>query len=171
MLAAFGLWLSPLTGSVLGLAQATDQARGIPWWVWVIIVLLLLLLFWWWFSSRPKAEAPPDEQAPPATAPPPQRAAVVDVPVAEEAPPAPDDLTRIEGIGPKINGLLQEAGIQTFAQLAEARAERLEGLLSDAGLGALANPATWPEQAGLAASGDWEALQVLQDALKGGRRA
>jgi hypothetical protein len=35
----------------------------------------------------------------------------------------------------------------------------------------LADPTTWPEQAALAAQGEWEALAQLQDELKGGRRA
>jgi hypothetical protein len=35
----------------------------------------------------------------------------------------------------------------------------------------LADPTTWPEQAGIAAKGDWEALEQLQAMLKGGRRA
>jgi hypothetical protein len=34
----------------------------------------------------------------------------------------------------------------------------------------LAHPATWPEQAALAATGEWEALEALQAKLKGGRR-
>ena len=32
------------------------------------------------------------------------------------------------------------------------------------------DPSTWPEQASLAAAGEWDALQALQDELKGGRR-
>jgi hypothetical protein len=32
------------------------------------------------------------------------------------------------------------------------------------------NADTWPEQAKLAASGEWEALEKLQDELKGGKR-
>jgi predicted flap endonuclease-1-like 5' DNA nuclease len=83
----------------------------------------------------------------------------------------PDDLKRIEGIGPRISQLLQDAGILTFGQLAAAEVARLREIIADAGLSALADPATWPEQAQLAADGDWEALQTLQDELAGGRRA
>jgi len=39
--------------------------------------------------------------------------------------PDPDDLSKIEGIGPKISGLLQKAEITTFAKLAETSAEQL----------------------------------------------
>jgi len=38
-----------------------------------------------------------------------------------------DDLKRIEGIGPKISGLLNDAGISTFAQLGKATPKKLKG--------------------------------------------
>ena len=97
-------------------------------------------------------------------------AAAPATPVEPAMPPKPDDLKRIEGIGPKISALLQEAGIRNYAQLAAAGVSRLEEILAEAGLSSLAKPATWPEQASLAAAGDWEALETLQNELKGGRR-
>jgi NADH-quinone oxidoreductase subunit I len=87
-------------------------------------------------------------------------------------PPAaskPDDLTKVEGIGPKIAGLLQAAGITTFARLAETEVDTLKQILEAANL-KVADPGTWPEQAKLAASGQWEALEKLQGELQGGRR-
>ena len=82
-----------------------------------------------------------------------------------------DDLRIIEGIGPKISQLLNEAGISTFAQLASADIEDLRRILANAGSRfRLAKPDTWPEQARLAADGDWEALEALQSELTGGRR-
>jgi len=97
----------------------------------------------------------------------PSRAAAPSVPVTK---PEPDNLQLIEGIGPKISKVLENIGITTFAQLAAADTEHLEHVLNEAGM-TLANPGTWPEQASLAAAGDWKALEVLQDELKGGRRA
>lgn len=91
-------------------------------------------------------------------------------PVQAQAPAAPDDLKVIEGIGPRIATLLQSAGITTFAQLAQTEVSRLEQLLVEANLRRLADPATWPEQARLAAAGDWEAFKALTEQLKGGRR-
>jgi NADH-quinone oxidoreductase subunit I len=85
-------------------------------------------------------------------------------------PAAPDDLQVIEGIGPKIAKTLNNAGITTFAQLAATEASRLEQLLVEANLRRLADPATWPEQAKLAAANDWDGLKTLQAGLKGGRR-
>ena len=82
-----------------------------------------------------------------------------------------DDLRIIEGIGPKISQLLNDAGIFTFAQLANADIEELRQILANAGSRfRLAKPDTWPEQARLAADGDWESLKALQAELSGGRR-
>jgi predicted flap endonuclease-1-like 5' DNA nuclease len=82
-----------------------------------------------------------------------------------------DDLTIIEGIGPKISRLLQDKDINTFAELAAANVGQIQEILTEAGLSNIAKPATWSEQAQLAAEGKWDDLKSLQDALKGGRRA
>lgn len=81
-----------------------------------------------------------------------------------------DDLKIVEGIGPKIERILHEAGITTFAQLAEASVSRLDEILREANLRNIADPGTWPEQAKLLAAGDMEAFNKLAEELKGGRR-
>jgi NADH-quinone oxidoreductase subunit I len=93
------------------------------------------------------------------------------VTTAAEKSAEPDDLTRIEGIGPKISQVLQAAGIKTFAQLAETSPDQLEQVLAkaDRNLSNLADPKTWPTQARLAAGGKWDALERYQDRLKGGK--
>jgi large subunit ribosomal protein L17 len=80
-----------------------------------------------------------------------------------------DDLTALEGIGPKVAKVLAGAGITTFAALANADTAKVQGVLKAAGL-QMMNPAGWIEQAELAAKGDAEGLKKLQDELKGGRR-
>jgi len=80
----------------------------------------------------------------------------------------PDDLIRIEGIGPKLSTIVVAAGITTFADLARTDVARLQAILDEAGIHT-ANPSTWPEQAGLAAQGKWDALNELQDRIKNGR--
>jgi predicted flap endonuclease-1-like 5' DNA nuclease len=153
--------------------QATEQGRGVSWWVWVLIVVVLLILLLWWWLRRPEKEVASPRAEPAAPLP----AAEVSAPEAEPvapAPseverPAPDDLKRIEGIGPKISTVLQGAGVTTFAQLAAVEVSRLEHIVRAAGI-RLADPSTWPEQARLAAAGQWEALEALQNELKGGRR-
>ncbi len=82
---------------------------------------------------------------------------------------ARDKLELIEGIGPKIASIFHSAGITTFSQLAEMEVKHLEQILKEAGI-RLGDPTTWPEQAKLAALGDWHALEALQSTLKGGRR-
>ena len=82
-----------------------------------------------------------------------------------------DDLELIEGIGPKIAGLLKAAGIDTFDALAKAPVEKVQEVLEAGGSKFnLAKPATWAEQAALAASGDWAAFDKLTEELVGGVR-
>jgi predicted flap endonuclease-1-like 5' DNA nuclease len=85
-----------------------------------------------------------------------------------EAPPEPDDLKKLEGIGPKVANLLNENGITTFAQLADTPVEKLEEIL-EANKLQMIHPGSWPKQARLAADGNWEAFEKLQDELHGGR--
>ena len=81
-----------------------------------------------------------------------------------------DDLTKVEGIGPKIAELLNNAGITTFAQLADAQDETVQQVLADAGPRFNVHDATtWNEQAALARDGKWDELNELQDRLKGGK--
>jgi ribosomal protein L27 len=82
----------------------------------------------------------------------------------------PDDLKKIEGIGPKIEELLHEAGIKTFAQLSETSAEKIKEILEAAGPRyTMHNPSTWAKQAALAAEGKWDELKKWQDELDGGK--
>jgi len=82
----------------------------------------------------------------------------------------PDDLKKIEGIGPKIEDLLKRAGIRTFKALAATPVDRLREILTAAGKRfQLADPTTWPRQARMAAENRWEELKDYQDALQGGR--
>jgi large subunit ribosomal protein L21 len=116
-------------------------------------------------KAKPKAAAAKVE-APVAEAP----AAVA--PKAKKTAPKGDKLTKIEGIGPKIAGLLAEAGIDTFAKLAAAEIPQLQEVLTAAGPRFNSHtPDTWSQQAALAAAGDWDTLKKLQDDLDGGRPA
>lgn len=106
-------------------------------------------------------------------------AAVKEVIVEEAAPPpavieekpaaaVPDDLTLIEGIGPKSAEALRDAGITTFAQIAQMSPEELEKAVKDRKVRLVGGTETWPMQAKLAAEGNRKALQELQGRLKGG---
>jgi large subunit ribosomal protein L15 len=81
-----------------------------------------------------------------------------------------DDLTKIEGIGPKISEVLIANGVTTFAQLATTATDTISAWLEAAdGNFAAHTPATWGQQAQLAADGKWDELKELQDQLNGGR--
>ncbi len=82
----------------------------------------------------------------------------------------PDDFKKVEGIGPKIAELLQNAGIKTFGQLSEATPDRIREILLEAGSRyKMHDPTTWPDQAKMAAAGEWDKLKEWQDALDGGK--
>lgn len=86
-----------------------------------------------------------------------------------KTPATPDKLTKVEGIGPKIQELLNKAGIHSFAQLASTSVETIKGILKEAGgIYASKNPGTWPAQAQMAADGKWNELKEWQDELDGG---
>lgn len=93
-------------------------------------------------------------------------------PIAEEVSSSdePDDLTRIEGIGPKMSQALQDAGIITFAHLAASSEDRLRQAIEEAGMRLAPSVGTWAEQAAYAEKGDWDGLQAFQDTLIAGRR-
>jgi F-type H+-transporting ATPase subunit gamma len=81
-----------------------------------------------------------------------------------------DDLTRIEGIGPKMAAALVEAGITTYVQLSQASEDVLTQAIEAAGLRFAPSLPTWAEQAGFLARGDEQGLEALQERLVAGRR-
>ena len=82
-----------------------------------------------------------------------------------------DDLELIEGVGPKIAGLLVDAGINSFDALSKASVESVQAVLDAGGSKFnMAKPETWAEQAALAAKGDWAAFDKLTEELVGGVR-
>ncbi len=154
------------------------------WLLFILILIIIVILVWALLRNRPKQDELPAHHEPE------KEEQKKDVLVETSAEPAnegaiqetvpdvdgsknllveiPDDLEIIEGIGPKIARLLQEAGITTFAQLAEVDIPRLKSILLAANL-RVNDPTSWPEQAKLASSGKMEELKQLQDRMKGGR--
>lgn len=83
---------------------------------------------------------------------------------------AKDDLKRVEGIGPKIEGILNSAGIKSYSDLANSDADTLNGILREAGPRYQMHDATsWPKQAKHALNNEWDALDSLQKTLKRGK--
>lgn len=80
-----------------------------------------------------------------------------------------DDLKIIEGIGPKVEQLLFENSITTFAQLADMSSEEISNILSSYGWTyAAMSTDTWPTQALLARDGKIEELETLKRLLDNG---
>lgn len=146
--------------------------------------LVLVLAAYWHTRYSPQVKSvhgaahPPEEHAAEAVLTSEPATPSLDVPDVENSDAAvevveagaADDLTRIEGIGPKIAEILQGAGITTYARLAETPVETLQSILEAAGSRfRLADPTTWPQQAHHAAAGEWDVLIALQERLKGGQ--
>ena len=80
-----------------------------------------------------------------------------------------DDLTKIEGVGPKAAEALTNAGLETFAKVAKADADKMKEILTEASSRmAHLDPTSWPKQAQMAADGKWDELKEWQDNTKGG---
>jgi predicted flap endonuclease-1-like 5' DNA nuclease len=75
---------------------------------------------------------------------------------------APDRLTLLEGIGPKISAALVNAGISSYSRLADTPEEDLREILQKAGVRLSPTLPTWAEQARFAARGDWDGLKAFQ---------
>ncbi len=142
----------------LNLLSEGTHETDLTWLLWLVLVVFVIIIIVGWMTSKKDADAAPAETHAP-----------VHVEAAHEEA-APDDLTRLEGVGPKVSDVLAGAGYTTFAQLAAADADAVREVLKEAGL-QMMEPAGWIEQADLAAKGDTEALAKLQDELKGGRHA
>lgn len=145
--------------NALSLLLQEGPNNSLSWLLWVVLGFFVLMVVVGWLVSRNKGSQPV---------------------VQHEAHPQPempamheksaDDLTVLEGIGPKVAKVLNEAGILSFADLAQADAAKVQQALNAAGMRYM-NPAGWIEQAKLAASGDMDGLKKLQEKLQGGRRA
>jgi formate hydrogenlyase subunit 6/NADH:ubiquinone oxidoreductase subunit I/predicted flap endonuclease-1-like 5' DNA nuclease len=116
-------------------------------------------------ASREPVEAPkpetPKVEAKPAEAPAPKAEAPVTT--------TPDDLTVIEGIGPKRAEALNAAGVTTFVQLSQSDKTKLESIMSGAGLSLEPGIETWPLQAEFLVKGDQAGFKAFTDKLVAGR--
>lgn len=81
----------------------------------------------------------------------------------------PDDLTRVEGIGPKMQSALRSAGVLTFAELAATTEHEIRAAIVAAGMHFAPSVPTWARQARLLADGDDQALVAFQSTLVAGR--
>ncbi len=88
----------------------------------------------------------------------------------KKEPAKKDDLKIVEGIGPKIEELLYEAGIYTWVDLSNAKVSFIQSVLDEAGPNyKVHDPESWPFQAKLAVDNKWDELKKWQDEHKGGK--
>jgi predicted flap endonuclease-1-like 5' DNA nuclease len=81
-----------------------------------------------------------------------------------------DDLKAIEGIGPKIEKVLHDAGITSWEILAKTPENDIRNILLAGGSRfSLADPGSWARQADLADKGLWDDLEDYQNLLNAGK--
>jgi predicted flap endonuclease-1-like 5' DNA nuclease len=157
---------------------------------WLVLGFLLGWLFNWllskWMRKNPPAAARVADESAAREAAAAQHEALVS---SAAAPPArlidvgaaraagfnikhDDDLTIIEGIGPRIDDLFHANGVVSFAQLARLTVPEMLDILERGGPHfQLANPGSWARQAALASENRWAELKRLQEELIAGRPA
>jgi len=140
----------------IGLFSESVPETNVTWLLWVALGFFAVMVVVGWLVSR--KQKPVVEMA-----------HVSHEHHEVETPVEVDDLTKIEGIGPKVSKILANAGINTFSGLVEAGAKKVDSILDSAGLHMM-DSAGWIEQARLASMADWEKLLKLQNELKGGRK-
>ena len=133
--------------------RAGKRTKYISTLFWVIIIgipfaILVKWFFWWLFCPSYKRTSSPEIDAPRGGP--------------REIPDVKDDFRKLKGIGPKTADALYSAGLLTFEQIGLMKPDIFANTLGELGL-----PTTsvifWQEQARLAAVGDWEKLEKLQN--------
>ena len=71
---------------------------------------------------------------------------------------APDDLTQLSGIGPRISTILSSGGITTYAELEHTDTSELRKIIAAGGALPPSQLDSWPTQASYATRGDWSGL-------------
>jgi hypothetical protein len=144
-------------GNMLALRLLAEGAEGpnteLLWLLYVgIAFFVLAILLGWWAGSGKQEQAEVRKEA-----------------VKPSRKKTADDLTLIEGVGPKVVKVLNKVGIASFSDLARAKTAEVQSALDAAGL-QMMNPEGWIDQAKMAAKGDWAAFEKLKGKLKGGRK-
>jgi len=111
--------------AIRALAAGAEEP-GLGWLVWALLLVFVLMVFLGWLAWS-KGWLKQEEEIVHAD----HAHGRVHASESESQPvhPAPDDLTTLEGIGPKVSKLLAGAGITTFASLAQADLGQLRELL------------------------------------------
>ena len=159
-----------LVGAViLAVNAVVAPANGRDLFPWSLGLLAVAILFWIWIRRDALAEGRDDAVKAAEDAAAEAEALAKRREVRRDVQPTanvePDDLTKIKGIAAGYQRILNEAGIKTYAALADTSVEDLRALFSAAKRAAPAAVDTLPAQAHLAANGDWDGLRAFQDTM------
>tara|TARA_R110002051_G_scaffold324988_2_gene425028 strand:- start:14928 stop:15485 length:558 start_codon:yes stop_codon:yes gene_type:complete len=81
-----------------------------------------------------------------------------------------NDLKIVEGIGPKIEAMFQDAGIKTWQKLSDTNVADCQKILDSGGNRyKIHDPSSWPMQAKMCYEGKWAQLQKWQVEHKAGK--
>ncbi|MFN8372825.1 MAG: hypothetical protein U0694_08105 [Anaerolineae bacterium] len=148
-------------------------------WLGVVYVVVGLILLFFTRGAAAPERPPMVREAKPNSVPPrpesrQERPTAAGIPKAEAvafAPrPTPDDLTVIEGIGPRVQEALNRAGVLTYSQLAHMTAQEIYQVVKvEQGVRIVGDTATWAKQAQYIVDGDMPGLKVYQTKLIAGR--
>ncbi len=156
---------------MLAMSSLQETANKVGWVWYLLLVLVVLGAILLWMYSQTKKQQKEQQKEEQITE---QKRTEKQMVTETSKRPDPkrgekDDLTKIEGIGPKVAKVLSDSGITSFESLSTADPSEVKTVLNEAGL-QMMSPEGWIEQAEFAAREDWDGLQKLQDELKGGRR-
>jgi predicted flap endonuclease-1-like 5' DNA nuclease len=150
--------------------QQSEPLGYVPLWGWIFVSAIaalgiVLVLQKKRSAKRLSARRPqvaPSPPPPPAVEQSPSEPQLEPAPPTSESPPEPDNLTKISGIGPKIQQALNEEGIYTYQQLAATSIEDLQALMKRRKWH-MSTYTTWPEQAQELAEGGKSEIGRLGD--------
>lgn len=137
---------------LISLFEESHGSTNISWLLWVAFGFFALMVLVGWLTSRKNEKEGESGQK-----------------HQDNQAHIADDLTALEGIGPKVAQVLTSIGITSFVGLAKVDATQVKKALVHAGL-QMMEPTGWIEQAKLAAKGDTDGLKTLQAELRGGRK-
>lgn len=130
--------------------QQNEPLGYVPLWGWIFVsaiaALGIVLVIQKKRTANRLPAGRPQVASPPVLQPDPPVPQIESTPLASESPPKPDNLTKVSGIGPKIQQALNEEGIYTYQQLAATSIEDLQTLMKQRKWN-MSTYTTWPEQA------------------------
>ena len=122
---------------------------------WSLALFVVAIVIWVWMRRDLSANAPQDAAKA-------AEAAADEAEALAQRSAGSDDLTRVNGIGPRYAEILIAARVDSFSQLAAMSTDELAGLFAAADVNRPKSLESWIAQAELAARGDWAGLDAYQ---------